>query len=286
MDDYYAIWLVQKIRRIRFLNERIKSIDPDTDRINTFNSLVTTYINNQYDNYDFHPQEKQIYTLIQFLSFISNFTGQKESLGDINYYRIEFPMRDFLDFIGLKGHYQRQRILQFLRMNTPIIEFFEDDSFRSYLPFPQIELDNSKKISVLRVWVQEALYFCRYSFLFPTEFIQEHGKTDLKLKLQFIRILTNSSIKKEFHVQEFLNQFHFSNEKKKQLRQDIIHLITILVQTNFIDSHFQLIPIPTKQTQKHSQNKQIVKLIKLKHLTPFLLLKTQTIYFQEIINKP
>lgn len=119
---------------------------------------------------------------------------------------MEFVLQDFLRYTGRQGKYQHRRISQILRglsyLNQSIIEVFQDSSFQSYLPIPIVKVDNSHKVSILKVWIHEQLYLYWYSFRFPDEFLRESGKTDRKIKLFLIQVMTQNSLKKEFHVSD------------------------------------------------------------------------------------
>lgn len=209
----WSDWLVDRIRRIR------------TER-DHFNSLLTTYLKSSWNLSQ--KEEEEIYTLFQLLSFLRTLTGQKEKLINVYYYRIEFPLTDFLEYIGRKGRYQQRQIFEILRslsfVNQPIIEVFEDSSFRSYLPIPVVVCDNSHKTSILKLSIEEKLYLYRYSFRFPIQFLKESGKIDRKIKLCLIQVMSQTSLRKEFQISSLLNGFSGSNQKKKQ----IIWFISVL----------------------------------------------------------
>lgn len=274
LENSYANWLVERIRRVR------------TD-IDHFNSLMTTYLNNDLNNDSNKKDQKQkeIYTLLQFLSFLKPFIGQKQKLEEVVYYRVQFPFKDFLDYIGVKGNYQRNKIYQTIKLfqrsdfvNSPIVEIFKSYSFRSYFPIPYLECDISKKGAILVLWIHESLYFYRYSFRFPTQFIQAKGTNDRKLKLYFIQVISTSSLIKKFQTQILLNQFILTNKQNKEIRQDIIQLIHLLVETQFIQSEIEIV----FKTKKNISN---TKILKFHQLTPLLLKRSHTLLFKEVLKQ-
>jgi hypothetical protein len=95
------------------------------------------------------------------------------------YYFITFPVSDFLQFTSLPGvprkrQYQLKKILSFLlslQKLDPIVEIFSDASFRSYVIFPYLSVVKQGKSWVARISISEQLYFYKYPFFLPEEFI-------------------------------------------------------------------------------------------------------------------
>ena len=259
----YADWLVNGIRRIQ------------TERAQ-LHSLITTHFKGPKALSS--QEQEEIYTLLQVLSFLRTLPGEKERLAGISYYRIEFPLQDFARSIGREGKYHQGRLSEILRslsyVNRPILEVFADSFFQSYLPIPVVQFDNRNHRSILKLVIQEQLYFYRYSFRFPNQFLQESGKTDRKIKLFLIQVMTDPALRKEFPVADLLGQFSYSNQKKKTVRDRIVGFLTVLVQENFVESQMEVRDLKT----------EILRPIDAKELTSSLILKTKIIYLTEILN--
>ena len=257
----YADWLVNGIRRIQ------------TEQSN-LHSLITTSMNHSKDL----SCQEEIYRLLQLLSFLRTVPSQKESLSGIPYYGIEFPLEDFAKFIGRKGNYHKQRLSEILTslsyINRPVIDIFADSSFQSYLPIPVVKFEIRNNVKILQLSIQEQFYNYRYLFHFPNEFLQESGKVDRSIKLFLIQGMTDSSLRKEFHVFDFLNQFAYPNQKKKEIRDRILWFIHFLVEEKFVESDIEMMDLKT----------EIIRQMDVKELTSVLFGKAKIIYLTELLN--
>lgn len=156
--------------------------------------------------------------LLQFLSFIRNLAASKQFVDDQVYYRIEFPLVDFIRFIGGndKSTYQRTKALNFLKSLQelkPLLQKFSDTHFRSSVIFPYLKLEKQNRLWIVRMAIGEELYFYQYSFFFPNSFLTYQSKYDLEVKLKLVETISTVGLEKKFDIQEFLNQFSVSNQK-------------------------------------------------------------------------
>lgn len=173
--------------------------------------LVTDYLENIH--FKSFAQKDYLFRFFQFLTFIRRFKGVKQYNGDQVYYLITFPVSDFLQFTSFTGvprkrQYQLKKILSFLlslQKLDPIVEIFSDASFRSYVIFPYISVIKQGKSWVARISISEQLYFYKYPFFLPEEFLLYKDKYDMEVKLQFIQSFNVSSLEKKFDVEDFLN---------------------------------------------------------------------------------
>ena len=187
--------------------------------------------------------------LFRFLSFIQDREGSKQFLDDQVYYLVTFPVIDFTRYLGLneRSHYQRNKILEILQsLQTlkPILDNFDDIYFRSSVMFPYVKVQ--KKRSSMDS-VGEQLYFYKYPF-------------------QFTNYFNTTSLKKQFRVEEFLNQFNISNSKQTELKQIIITALDEAINYRLIKAQFKIL----------TRDNSVRKLTKIT--------KSKVIYLYEIFN--
>lgn len=89
--------------------------------------------------------------------------GFRQFIDDQVYYIVEFPVVDFLRFLGKdpKSTYQRNKVLDFLKGLQdlpPFVEKFSEIEFRSSIMFPLLKLTKKHQLLVLRIAVGEQLY--------------------------------------------------------------------------------------------------------------------------------
>ena len=67
--------------------------------------------------------------------------------------------------------------------------------------------------------IAKELYEYKYPFQINEYFLTWKNIYQFQIKSQIIIITATDSLKKEFHIQEFLKRFNVSNKKKTQLKQ-------------------------------------------------------------------
>ena len=151
-----------------------------------------------------------------------------------------------MDFIKIKNnnHYQLTQIrnfLQDLKQNTPDINIFSDDYFRSAASIPFVEIQKEHKSLVAKVLIAEQLYWYQYPFSFPSSFISYQTNYELQVKFQIIQVMSQNSLEKVFYVKVFLDQFNVHQQKKAQLKKLISKAFKELQDSQLIQNQFQLI---------------------------------------------
>jgi len=133
------------------------------------NSFLTDYLDKKNCSAE---EEGRLFHLLQFLSFIRNFTVDKNwkthKIKDRIYYFIKFSLSDFIDFTDIKiiGSYQRKELLDYfeqLQKVDPIVTQFSNGAFRSYVCFPYVDCDNPSQNSwEIEILVNEQLFDFSY----------------------------------------------------------------------------------------------------------------------------
>ena len=152
------------------------------------NSLVTSYLTSK--NLQTIENQKSVFRLLQFLSFSRRRPYFTKYLLSQKYYLIQFPVKEFMDFIKIKNnnHYQLTQIrnfLQDLKQNTPDITIFSENYFRSAASIPFVEIQKEHKSLVAKVLIAEQLYWYQYPFSFPSSFISYQTNYELQVKLKY-----------------------------------------------------------------------------------------------------
>ena len=255
----YTDWLVKLLRKIV---QRPK-----------FNpGLVTDYLGKSKLN-SFADKES-LFRLLQFLSFIRNLKGVKQFIDDQIYYLIEFPVSDFLRFLGEnpKSSYQRRKVLDFLNSLQglpPLVEQFSEVEFRSSVMFPLVKLRKESRSWILKIAIAEQLYSYTYPFVFSDSLVYFQTKYDLIVKLEIIQVFSTNSLEKKFMVENFINQFRKND--RTQIKKLIINLLDELKNSKLIESNFNI--VLKKGSSKRVEN-----------LTPLLITQSKDILFSEIID--
>lgn len=212
------------------------------------NSLLTTYLTK--------PLKDQllVFNLFRFLSFLQHkeIKNVRIPLGNQVYCLIHFPVTDFTRYLGIdhKSHYQRKKVLQILKdlqvfklqEFIPALDNFTDFEFRSSVMIPHFEVKKKDKVWLATVAVAEQLLRYNYPFQFNEYFLNWDNPRQFQVKSQILQVISQNSLKKTFHLQEFLKPFqHIANGKKTLIKDHIITAITQQVNHGNIQSRIKLI---------------------------------------------
>jgi hypothetical protein len=206
LDDCYTDWLIHYSRK----NDK------------PINSLVTSYLTKS--NFGTIANKTRVFRLLQFLSLSRRYFTCEKYLLSQKYYLIQFPVKEFMDFIKIenKNHYQLKKVIDFLQdlqRNIPPVTIFSDDYFRSVAGIPFVEIQKKHKFLIAKVLIAEQLYCYHYPFVFPPSFLSYRTTYELQVKLQLIQVMSQNSLEKVFHGKVFLDQFNVPQQKKAQLKE-------------------------------------------------------------------
>ena len=262
LESSYTDWLLANFRGVR---------KPPLE----VNSLSTSYLTAKPT--DGLAKVEFLYRLIQLLNYIKSLEGSSKSslLMDLTYKTFEFPVNNFLEFIGKpkNNHYQIKKLVEFLKsLQTikPILENFSDGGFRSYVAFPRLKVERKKSWWVEFSVCQE-LYLYRYPFHLPESFLNYQDDFELKVKFILLQSFCKISIHKEFPTQEFLEGFSISHSKSAKLKNCIVTVLHQLKDSKIIEAEFEIL---TKENE--------VK--KVTSLTSNLVSRSKSIFYKENLN--
>lgn len=93
----------------------------------------------------------EVFHLLQFLAFIrTKKSVNKVQIYDQIYCLIEFPLKEFIQFSGVKSINQYQR--------NKYIEVFSDVQFQSLLVFPYVNIEKQANYWNVKIAVSKLLY--------------------------------------------------------------------------------------------------------------------------------
>jgi hypothetical protein len=196
--------------------------------------LVTSYLQ-KYFLSQATSEKIQFYRLLQFISFVRTYSGEKEIVNGQIYITVQFRLLDFIKTVNCQANtYQRQQFLQFfnqLQGLPPFREKFTDRNFRQLLFFPVVNAIQETKcgpwIIQIAVAVAEHLMKDGYPFHLPSSFFT------------YSNVINEYSIQKTYYVQSFLNQFAKRRHSiQAKIKREIIHEFQNLLKYKIIESRF------------------------------------------------
>ena len=186
---------------------------------------------------------------------------------------ISFRVSEFLEFLGKKktNYYQIRKVVDFLKSLQrlpPVLEDFSTESFRSILIFPYLEVRKEKSWKV-KLAIAEKVYFYRYPFYFPQDFLTYDDVYDLRAKIFFLLSFSTTELSKAFQIQEVFDQVGTSRQKMTRLRKSILIIFEDALDSKLIEPRFTLL-------MKTNKIKKVDK------VTANLLVKAKSICYTEI----
>jgi hypothetical protein len=237
LDYQYTDWIIDFRRRHRL----VKPSNP---------SLLTSYLENRIMA---EEEEKRFFHLLQFLSFIKSLElnpfkdCKKLRVKKQNYYRLKFPLSNFVRFTGIQISNQpdRRKLIEYfkqLQKLDPIVKEFSDGAFRSYVCFLYADCENpSGKAWVVEVFVAEELFWFPYPFQLPKSFMISRQKNDLRLKVQLMKSLAVSDQEKILNLGEFFNTINVRNDQLIKIKESLIQLLKELVKDKIIHNQLKIV---------------------------------------------
>lgn len=231
LDNSFVSWLIEFLRKYA-QNEKDTKI-----------GLATEYFS------ETEIQDHQrFYHLLQFLNFIQTLNNEDCSqyfLERRRYFIHNFPLKDFMNFIGIKQNQnQRLNILEYFRQLhnfDPIIEQFEDGTFRIFTTFLYSGVYKKSNRWFVRVYIIEDLYHYAYPFILSKSFQHYNNQADCILKLKLIKAISVKGTKKIFYLSNFLQHLKLSNKKIVKVKEDLIFLIQEVVKEGIIQNKIRLV---------------------------------------------
>lgn len=213
---------------------------------------------------------------MQFLAFSRSKKYTKVQIYDQSYCLIQFTLKEYIKFSGVKkiNQYQRNKFINLFysfQKNEPLLTYFNDSHLQSIVSFPYVDIQKQGNSWVVRVAVSKLLYDYHYPFTFSNTFLTYQNIYDLQIKLEFIQVISPVPLEKVFYVEVFLQQFNTSASQKALIKKNIVKTFNQLQIIGSIKKHYRLI-------KKSQQVKEV------NALTPLLVGQANRIYFYENIK--
>ena len=127
-----------------------------------------------------------------------------------------------------------------LRKNF-VIESFSDTHYRMLVTIPDVSVSKSEQnIWNVEIWIAEDLFDYLHPFLFQDFFSKKLTKDQFQVLFELIKVYNSSDIRKEFHIQNFLDNYPsiLSSQRKKKIKEYFIHYIQVLNQQQKLQDKF------------------------------------------------
>lgn len=209
--------------------------------------MATTYLIKQKFK-EFHQQESY-FLLLQLLTFIKSLKMKRVPGWKKNSYVATFYLVDFINFLEPKRRkvdtYTRNKIIGFFNrifeINLNYKEYFQDESVFWARAIENIFIQKQGRSWLIEICISEPLYKFRYPFLLSPVFLTYQSRDELRLKLELIQSLSNPNLKKEFHTEQFFQQFNKAKKSFIDLKRLLITLLNQLDKSGIVYSKIRII---------------------------------------------
>jgi len=140
-----------------------------------------------------------------------------------------------------------QKTRDFLRdlQQNLLVHWFTDDSFKSLVTIPKLELYKCKKFKswLTRVLLLEEFFDYQYAFIYPDLFETESikfNKDQYLVRFEVIQLFSFKSAIKKFYLREFFQQHQVSNKRIRYMKQIFIESIQEFYQFGLIQPKVKL----------------------------------------------
>lgn len=297
----FARRLDLKLIQTYWLLKKIRTIFPNQET-SIYKNFVSTYL--RQSNHDFEDAFQQmkrnnlesmdewhfsndeaLLTLLQLHSFIAQLDNDSTSKAlQANYIfedlpttpkfaNIEFPLIDFLKFIGIKqlSHYRRKKYGTFFKVlpfATHILQEFDDETFVSLVLIPSTSIKKLKQRLVVSININTNILYYRYPFAHSDYFLRRRNKYDIYVKLMIIQTFNRPSCYKQIPIHAFLKRFQaYPAQIRKTIKSYLLEALMELKKKKLIKPYFLL-------KRKNSQEEKLTKL-DLQHLPHAYIIEIQ-----------
>ena len=223
MQTSHIDWLIHRIRPFQYKNTFLGD-----------DSIIHSHYLNQMD-FKLMKEKQHLITLLQLLVFVRglNYTPGKLSS---KFRKYNFRLRDFLKYNKkAPNQYQLEKLKGFFDLvkENFIIESFTDTHYRMLITIPECFVTKSEQhIWNVEIWIAEELFDYFHPFLFPDIFKTKLSTDQFQVLFEIIKVYSSTDIRKEFHIQQFLDNYTSSlnSKRKKQIKQYFIYYLQILNQ--------------------------------------------------------
>ena len=216
-------WLFKRIRPLQFKNKCLLD-----------HSIIHSHYLNQLD-FNQVKEKLHLVTLLRLLAFVRPLKYNTKELRS-KYRQYRFPLREFLKYNNQTlSQYQLNKLKHFFDLvkQNFLIESFSDNHYRMLVTIPEVFVTKSEQnIWNVEIWIAEELFDYLHPFLFQDFFSKKLTKDQFQVLFEIIKVYSSSDIRKEFHIQHFLDNYPsiLNGKQKKQMKEYFIHYLQVLNQ--------------------------------------------------------
>jgi len=213
-------WLINRIRPFQYKNTFI--LDDSRIYFHYLNQLAFNQL----------KEKQHLITLLRLLVYVRGLKYNTKRLTS-KFRQFRFPLREFLKYNKqTPNQYQLNKLKQFFSLvrENFLIQSFTDKHYRMIVTVPEVSLYKSEQNTWnVEIWIAEELFDYLHPFLFPDFFQDKLTKDKFQVLFEIIKVYSSSDIRKEFHIQEFLDNYPstLSNKQKKKIKEYFIYYLKV-----------------------------------------------------------
>lgn len=214
-------WLINRIRPFQYKNPFI--LDDSMIYSHYLNQLAFKQL----------KEKQHLITLLRLLIYVRGLKYNTKRLTS-EFRQFRFPLREFLKYNKqTPNQYQLNKLKQFFSLvrENFVIESFNDKHYRMIVTIPEVFVYKSEQNTWnVEIWIAEKLFDYLHPFLLPDFFQEKLTKDKFQVLFEIIKVYSSSDIRKEFHIQQFLDNYPstLSHRQRTLIKQYFIHYIKVL----------------------------------------------------------
>lgn len=224
-------WIMNRIRPFQYKN--IPILD---------NAIIHSHYLNQLA-FNQIKEKQHMVTFLRLLVFVRGLKYNTKQLRS-KYRQYSFPLREFLKYNNQTlNQYQLNKLKHFFGLvrENFVIESFTDKHYRMLVSIPEVFLFKSEQnIWNVEIWIAEELFDYLHPFLFQDFFHKKLTKDQFQVLFEVIKVYSSSDIRKEFHIQNFLDNYPsiLNSKRKKKIKQYFINYLQVLKEQQKLQDRF------------------------------------------------
>jgi hypothetical protein len=224
-------WLINRIRPLQYKNLLI-----------SYKSMVHCHYLNQLA-FKQLKEKQHLVTLLRLLVYVRGLDYNTKRLRS-EFRKYIFPLREFLKYNKqTPNQYQLNKLKEFFDLvkGNFVIESFSDKHYRMLVTIPEVFiLKSEQNIWTVEIWIAEDLFDYLHPYLLPDFFDRKLAQNKFKVAFEIFKVYASNDIRKEFHIQEFLDNYPsiLSNKQKKQIKEYFIYYLRLLKQQQKLQDQF------------------------------------------------
>jgi len=208
-------------------------------------------LNSDYIKSEVFVDSKILVMLLQFVNYAENLDFEIDHLGDTQYRKFVFKLRDFAEFqdptLTSYNYYQLKKMRDFFEeLQTGLfLTSFSSNYYQRLTAIPKVEFDKCPEQKFWRgkICIVEELFSYNHPFCLPDFFRQKLTKDEFEVRFKVLQVFSSITIEKEFHIKEYLDNYSsvLNNQRRTNIKRSFLELIQMLEKFGLIESKYQII---------------------------------------------